>query len=109
MKVSDLKKLPVRDWDKDTQYQGLYVINSGKKHDSGYALIYIIGINGEEMEIAAMCDDIVWDVSQCQKYDFRTDMLFPSGIIHYWSNNFNFLVGASLSSTDVTLVRKDGK
>ena len=69
-------------------------------------LMYIIGKNGDEMEIAAACDDICWDVSPANKYDLRNDMVYPSGILHYWSNNFCFRVHHSLSSTDVEMVRK---
>ena len=106
LKITELRKLPFRKWDEVKEYNDLYVIASGKKHDSGWALMYIVGKNGDEMEIAATCDDIVWDVTEAKEYGFRNDMIYPSGILHYWSNRIKFRVGVSLSSTDVTLINK---
>ena len=63
LKVKELRKLPFRKWNKVKEYTDIYIIASGKKHDSGWALMYIIGKNGDEMEIAAACDDIVWDMT----------------------------------------------
>ena len=106
LKVKELRNLPFKKWDEIKDYNELYVISSGKKHDSGWALMYIIGKNEDEIEIAAACDDICWDVSLAKKYDLRNDMTYPSGILRYWSNKFKFRVGASLSSTNVTLIEK---
>lgn len=106
LKVKELRKLPFRKWDEVKDYNELFVIASGRKHDSGWALMYIIGRNGDDMEIAAACDDICWDVSLASTYGLRTDMTYPSGILRYWSNSFKFRVGASLSSTDVVLIKK---
>ena len=103
LKVKELRKLPFRKWNDIKEYTDLYVIASGKKHDSGWALMYIIGY---EMEIAAACDDICWDMTQAKDYSLRNDMTYPSGILHYWSNSFKFRVGASLSSTNVALINK---
>ena len=104
MKLKELRELPSRKWDEVKIYDSLYVIPSGKKHESGFALMYIVGINGDEKEIAAACDDIVWDATAAGEYSLRNDMLYPSGILHYWSNVYKFKVGASLSSTDIELV-----
>ena len=106
LKLKELRNLPFRKWDDVKEYNELYVIASGKKHDSGWALMYIIGKNGDEIEIAAACDDICWDMTQAKDYSLRNDMTYPSGILHYWSNSFKFKVGASLSSTDVALINK---
>ena len=108
MKVRELRKLPHRDWAEAGQYDSLYIINSGKRHESGYSLIYIVGRNDDKMEIAAACDDIVWDLKGSNQWDIRTDMVYPSGIIHFWSNKFDFMVGPSLSSTDIYLRKKKG-
>ena len=104
--LKGLRKLPVKKWDEVKEYEGLYVIPSGEKHDSGWALMHIIGINGDDLEIAASCDDICWDVTQGRDYGLRNDMKFPSGILHYWASGFKFEVGNSLSSTNVTLIKK---
>jgi hypothetical protein len=104
LKVSELRKLPVRDWNKESIYDSILVIPSGKKHESGWALMMIIGMNqNTPLEIAAMCDDIHWHIPEKLDYDLRNDMYYPSGIIKYWSNRYKFKVGTSLSSTDVYL------
>ena len=105
IKVNDLRKLPFRkSWNEATTYSSLIVVASGKKHDSGWALMYIIGLDKERkpIEIAAACDDICWNIpTGFSGYEFRNDMWFPSGVIHFWSNGYLFKVGRSLSSTDV--------
>lgn len=108
IKISELRKLPFKEWNTTKEYNSILVINSGRKHDSGWALMYIIGLAKDKtpIEIAACCDDICWKIPEASEYDFRNDMFFPSGAIHFWSQKHNFKVGASLSSTDVELVKK---
>ena len=107
MKVKELRALPHRRWDEQKTYQSIMVIPSGKKHDSGWALMYVIGCNGEEKEIAASCDDIEWNTEAVTDHrSIRTDMFYPSGVMHFWSQHFNFTVGCSLSSTAITLTKK---
>lgn len=106
MKVAELKKLPVRPWDKETTYHSLLVIPSGKKHDSGYAIMYIIGCDEKNVpiEIAAACDDIVWKIPEKVDYDLRNDMFYPSGVLRYHSHKYDFRVGYCTSSTDIFLI-----
>jgi hypothetical protein len=113
----ELLALPERDFDKETIYDTIAIVPSGKKHDSGYALIAIIGFDENSkkpVEIAAYCDDIGYCFPEgvpVQPYNLavlRTDMFYPSGIAHVWSNGYRFKVGESLSSTDVHLVPKEG-
>ena len=108
MKINELKKLPFKDWKKTKRYDSILIIRSGKKHDSGWALIYIIGCeNGDPVEIAASCDDIGWDVSAItNEYDLRSDMYYPSGVLRFWSNHYDFEIGRALSSTTITLVKR---
>lgn len=126
LKKKELLALPKRHWDKTTEYDSLLLVPNGK-HDSGYALIAIVGVNQRTpVEIAAYCDDIVWGFPTEHPYDsvylprcgyhahvMRTDCL-PSGIIHIWASSENtfsgrFRVGSSLSSTEVELfVHKHG-
>jgi hypothetical protein len=90
IKIKELKNLPRREHLKITTYDSLIVINSGIKHNSGYALMYIIGCNNlKPIEIAASCDDIEWIMN---KLCFRNDMYYPSGAIHFWSNTAKFKV-----------------
>jgi hypothetical protein len=74
----------------------------------------IIGFNEQQQpyEIAAYCDDINWlfeDASLCSTRfrlpSLRTDMFYPSGIIHFWQNEYVFEVGISISSTNVKALK----
>ena len=109
MKIKDLRNLPFREWNEVKTYNSILVIPSGKKHDSGWALMYIVGCdkNKQPIEIAAACDDIHWNIPNVlPNYSLRNDMFYPSGVICFWSNDYAFKVGASLSSTDIYLVKK---
>jgi len=44
----ELLALPKRDWDKETIYDSIAVVPSGKKHESGYGLIAIVGFDTDE-------------------------------------------------------------
>lgn len=83
-----LDGLPVRRWDAETTYDSLLLVPSGKKHDSGYHQIAIVGCEGSKpKEIAAYCDDIGVRVATASpllagKYlqsMFRVDMSYPAG------------------------------
>lgn len=120
----DLLALPVRKWNEATIYDSVYLVPTGRKHDSGYSLIAIVGVtDGKPVEIAAYCDDICWSLPTEHPYDrirpglhmnpLRMDCLYPSGIMHMWGSGEHhftarFLVGTSLSSTDVTLLIERG-
>jgi len=109
MKARELRKLPWRERGEDKFYKSLLVISSGKKHDSGWALMYIIGKDDSgKLEIAAACDDINWEFPiKSEPWEgIRNDMYYPSGVLQFWSNKFKFDVGLSCSSTDVKIVRK---
>ncbi len=102
IKRADLKALPRRKWDEISTYDSLLIVPSGKKHDSGYGWIEIVGCKDQApIEVAACCDDICWHV-QGGKYAMRTDMLFPSNLVHVWGAKFE--VGRSLSSTDIRVL-----
>lgn len=105
MKVKELLKLPKKQFGKTTIYDSIVVINTKRKHDSGWALMAIIGLDETQkpIEIAAYCDDIHWEFNGLS---FKNDMFYPSGIIHFWSNKAKFEVGASLSTTDIKLLPK---
>lgn len=55
--------------------------------------------------IKSRSDDMFWKIPTATDYNFRNDMFYPSGAIHFWSNGHSFKVGESLSSTDVFLVK----
>jgi len=105
IKKVDFLNLPRRSWDKVSTYGSICVINSGRKHDSGYSLMYIIGMNGHvPIEIAAACDDIQWVIPERCDYYFRTDMFYPCGVMHFHSNKYIFQVHRSLSTTEIHLI-----
>lgn len=108
MKIKDLRNLPVRKWDEESLYSSILVIPSGKKHESGFALMYIIGMNGDTpVEIAAACDDLCWIIPEkIRPYELRTDMFYNGGVLRFRSYYYDFKVGNSLSSTNVYLVKK---
>jgi hypothetical protein len=110
-KIKELRKLPRKKSNEIKQYNSVVLIPSGKKHDSGYALIYIIGLDNEQnpIEIAAACDDVHWITPDPTEHNLRNEMFYPSGVIHYWSNKYSFEIGVSLSSTYVKLIIKQNK
>ena len=110
IKVKELLKLPKRKWDKTKTYGSILVISTRRKHDSGYMVMCIIGCDEKQnpKEICSYCDDICWKFPKdfdTIGYNFRNDMLYPSGVIQFWSSRYDFEVGHSLSSTTITLVR----
>lgn len=111
IKRKELLALPPRKrWDEKTVYQSVYLVPSGKKHDSGYMCVAIVGVREHKpIEIAAYPDDIGWSFPLGYKHEsLRMDCEWPSGIIHAWSYKYNFEVGYSLSSTVISLVEKVG-
>lgn len=105
---AELLAAPDRDgWQGPTIYKSIYLVPSKKKHDSGYHLIRIVGVKEDgSLEGAAYCDDICWRHEGApNQYDYmmRIDMTYPGGIVRRWDWHRKFIVGASLSSTDVTV------
>ena len=122
IKKKELLALPNRNWNEKSIYDYLYLVPTGKKHDSGYSLIAIVGVilNDKNLnaEIAATCDDINWYLENhpynrpSQFYrgyaGLRTDCEYPSGIMKVWGSaehyfDTKFEVGESLSSTNVIM------
>lgn len=107
-----LKNTPSRDWDNTSRdYDQIWLIPSGTKHDSGYMHIAIVGVwkeNGEEKkEICGYPDDIstyfpVKQLGTDMEFTLvRMDCYYPSGILQYHSNYGKFRVSESLSSMDI--------
>lgn len=54
----ELLKLPVRDWEVDSEYDSVLLVNTRMKHDSGYNMFAVIGCDGgTPKEIAGYMDD----------------------------------------------------
>lgn len=99
-----LLKAKVRDWQKATTYEAIYLVPTRKKHDSGWMVMAIVGRNGNKYEVAAHCDDICWNFATDKKeHSMHTDCTFPGGIVHMWDAKFT--VGTALSTTKVTVER----
>jgi len=45
---NELLKLPLRKWSEESIYDGIIILPTRKKHDSGFTLMAIIGIIGDE-------------------------------------------------------------
>jgi len=108
----ELLKLPERKGNDVTFYSSILIVPSGLKHDSGYMMIAIIGIiDGEPKEICAYPDDICWDFTNFhQKYEstgMRTDCYYPTGILHFWGNGIQFMVGSAFSSTTISVLNRE--
>lgn len=114
-----LLALPQRKWDLVSEYNSLLIVPTNRKHDSGYGLIAIVGRQGDEAEIAAVCDDICWTMPQQHPYGsalrpgrnsniLRTDCLWPSRVLHMWASGEHYFRGRfrvyhNVSSTEVEL------
>jgi len=113
-----LKELPHRKWDNVKSYSSLLVVHSGKKHDSGWSCIYVVGVEKREViEIAASsADDLCFNTENLPVREgfkglnypmFRADCTYPSGFLHLWGRGVRFEVGCALSSTDIRVYRED--
>ncbi|OAE37660.1 hypothetical protein A7J57_08765 [Agrobacterium tumefaciens] len=104
----ELAALPVRDWQTTSEYTDILIMNTGRMHASGWALMAIIGCDqGVPKEIAAYCDDICWKIDPSKPIgssDLRTDMT-RAGIVRM-HGYASYRVGHSLSSTDVTIFNR---
>lgn len=97
MTRKELLAVPKREWDTIlTNVTGVYIIPSGRKHESGFACMdFVAEFENEEkplIRFGGYCDDVVLE----GKY-FRVDCLYPSRIIHIW-NRRGFTISSDLSS-----------
>ena len=112
----ELLKMPVRDWDDTSRkYSQILLVPSGRKHDSGYMHIAVIGVYEEEgkpkYEIAAFPDDIscIFPVKDYGTFNFplvRMDCYYPSGVLRYHARNGKFTVSEALSSVEITFTEE---
>jgi len=107
---AELLALPTRNWQSSSNYDSIMLLHSRRKHDSGWGIIYVIGVNkGKPVEIAAAPDDIEWVspapyVCAGRPYgQMRMDCCFRSGAMHAWQYDHKFFVGSALSSTRIDI------
>lgn len=96
MNRKELLAVPKRKWDEELAAKCVYVIPSGRKHESGYAQMDFVAIteDGEKVGFGGVCDAV-----EFQGNGFRMDCLHPSRIIRIWNRN-PFIVSAGISSID---------
>ena len=107
IKRDEFLKLPEKEFGKVETYEWIIVVPTRRKHDSGWRLMALIGVEEIDRvyiptEIIGYCDDINLILpNNCYPYEsIRYDMLL-SNCIRMWSRNYIFKVGMALSSTDV--------
>ncbi len=112
-KRKELMALPMRAWDRRTTYDSVLVISTKTAHDSGWAMMAVIGVNGGvPVEVAARCcDDIEWIYPPRSVLgagfiigQVRTDCCMASGAVHFWKRDKRFRVGPALSSLTIEQV-----
>ena len=103
----ELLNLPVRAWNEESEYDSVLLLSTREKHDSGWAIMVIIGLRDfHPVEIACNhCDDIEW-IIPTEGSTLRTDCTVKSGAMHVWSKGNKFIVGPGWSSVDIEVVRR---
>lgn len=94
-------------------YDSIFILNSRKKHDSGWANFYVIGgIEGKPTEIISdCCDSICWknDQGELRKYNaLQMDMEYPSGVVQFFGN-VRFKIGYLGDTVEIQIIEKGGK
>lgn len=92
----ELLNVEKRKWDDVLKnVTGVYIIPSGRKHDSGYACMdFVAEFKGNDklVRFGGGCDDVSLNGTH-----FRIDCLHPSRIIHIW-NRKGFSISNDVSS-----------
>lgn len=109
----ELLALPHRPWLQEKKYACVLLVNTRTKHDSGFNLFAVIGVerNGN-MEIAAYCDDFrMWP----QISSFNTGVLPTQGFafdcsmhgVFRMHSDYDILVSGCCSTTDFSFVPRE--
>lgn len=101
MNRKELLQIPKRKWNEELKGTcGVYVIPSGRKHDSGWACMDFVAEfrdNRPMVRFGGGCDDVsFWG------HHFRMDCEHPSRIIHIWNSHGTFSVSHDVSSITFT-------
>jgi hypothetical protein len=111
----ELLSLPHRAWQTSAVYDSLLLLSTRRKHDSGWAMVAIIGVvNHMPTEVATACsDDVEWVLPPAIRFgerseyamgQMRMDCAFRSGAMHFWTRTARFKVGDALSSVTVEVL-----
>lgn len=100
----DLLSSPRREWDKTIKDAcSVYIIPSGKRHDSGYCcmdMVAIINGTGKKIRFGGCCDSI-----QLTGDSFRIDCEHPSRIIRVWNNSGDGTFSISHDLSDIRFIQ----
>ena len=110
----ELLALPERPWNVVRTYESILLFPTNRKHDSGFALMLVIGCyDRKASEIAvSTSDDIKWHISEmerCGDYhlaNLRTDCFVKNGGLHFWMENNAFTIGHAVSSVNIYVHNK---
>ena len=107
-----LMNLPKISHETKNIYDSIFILNSGKKHDSGWANFYVIGgIEGKPTEIISdRCDSVFWknDQGELRKYNaLHMDMEYPSGAVSFFGL-VRFKIGYNTDTVEIQIIEKKG-
>lgn len=116
MTKKELLGLPEREWNRIGIYDFVLFVNTKKKHDSGYNLFAVIGVIGDDMEIAGYMDDFRMmpanytythpGVAPIKGFAFDCSM---HGVFRLHSWHYQIGVGTNTSTTDLFFVPREQK
>lgn len=92
--------------DKLPLFDDIYILPTTKKHDSGYKIMYIVGLSREEAQyylLDTYCDVVNLGDLVKQIQEINID-IYENGIIHLWSNREKFKSNFRVSSCTFDLV-----
>lgn len=110
----ELLSLPKREWCTKSVYDSVLILSTRKRHISGWAMMFVIGVNnGEPVEIASSrSDDVGWVLGSDTNGSYKTNRIsmdcpLTSGAIQVWSQYRRFRVGEALSTITIELVPEE--
>ncbi len=108
MNRKELLALPKRDWKAESTCDMIMLVPTGKKHDSGYAIMAVIEVtNNTPTQIAGYCDHVEWRLDSKWELPLlgllNCDMTHPTNIIRLWPSVGKLHIGRALSTVTVTI------
>ena len=107
----ELLSLPKREGRTKSVYDSILLLSTRKRHASGWAMMFVIGVNnGEPVEIASShSDDVEWVLGSDTNGSYKTNRIrvdcpLASGAIQVWSLYRRFQVREALSSLAIELI-----
>ena len=90
MTRKELLAIPKRKWEEEIEAKEVWIIPSGRKHDSGYACMDFVAkdLSGNLIGFGGICD-----ILDFNGRNFQMDCEYPSRILHIW-NKHPFIISA---------------